>query len=396
MDQKRNSGDNDHRFIRLSSSQNGKQNNSGKKYSSDRKIIGYSERKKSASDVKPENYKIKATSAGDKNGINSKDNLQRKRKSVLMRKRRTFFGLILLILVVAIIFAFFTRKNGLSVTVGDKELGFVKNEKNAEENILSTVKAQIETERGTTIQFVDEIKFKPVHLKTEAATSDFMISEIRKNINYNVSAAVIVVDGNDAAVLNNKAEAQKLLDDVINEYIPADSKIDKEKSGFVQKVEVVEKYVASEKISSVEEVKNKFLSGNKTTKTYTVKRGDTLSRIAAEKDMSYKEIFDLNPNVTEKNLIAGHQINVYELIPFLSVRTTETVSFIEKQLKTVEYKNDSTLKKGTQKVIQQGKDGQKEVISQIIRVNGFEESSKVVEEKTLVEPVTEIIAVGTA
>ncbi len=385
MSPKNNSGDNEHRFIKFSSLQNGS-NNDKKASSGDRK-------KAPSSNLPARNYKYKSanTDLGTKTNTS-----QIKKKPKTIKNKRKCYSIVIVVWGRVLTFWLFIRKNGYAVTIGEKELGIIKKEKNIEEDIMSTVKAQIETERGTTIQFVDEVKFTPVRIKSKAATTDYIITEIRNNVAYNVSAAVIVVDGNDAAVVNNKTEAETLLNEIIDEYIPEGSKIDREKSGFVQTVEVVEKFVDSSEISTPEQVKEKFLSGNKVIKPYTVQRGDTLSKIAAERDMEYKEILDLNPTVTEKTLIAGHQISVYQLVPFLSVRTTETVSFIEKELKKVEYRDDSSLKKGTQKVIQQGKDGQKEVISQIIRVNGFEESSQVIEEKILVEPVTEIIAVGTA
>lgn len=81
--------------------------------------------------------------------------------------------------------------------------------------------------------------------------------------------------------------------------------------------------------------------------------------------------------------------------PYLSVKTIETVVMTAIEPKTFEYKKDNTKNEGYQKVVQQGRAGQKESTMQMIRINGFIEDEKEISKKVTVEPVPEIIVQGT-
>jgi uncharacterized protein YabE (DUF348 family)/3D (Asp-Asp-Asp) domain-containing protein len=59
-------------------------------------------------------------------------------------------------------------------------------------------------------------------------------------------------------------------------------------------------------------------------------------------------------------------------------------------------KNDSTLKKGTTKVVQNGVQGEKTTVTRVFYANGKEASSAVVSEAVTKQPVQKIVAAGTA
>ena len=58
-------------------------------------------------------------------------------------------------------------------------------------------------------------------------------------------------------------------------------------------------------------------------------------------------------------------------------------------------RNDSSLYEGDTKVVTQGKDGQLERLVEVLIVDGKEGSQRVLSEKVLVAPVTEVVSVGT-
>jgi uncharacterized protein YabE (DUF348 family) len=223
---------------------------------------------------------------------------------------------------------------------------------------------------------------------------EYAISQLKQTVTYKVEAAVIIVDGSKVAVMSNKEEAQAVLDSIIQEYIPEDKNI--VESGFVENVSVETDYVDSGEIMTSEEVYSKLTVGSPTTKKYSVVSNDTLYKIAANADITVEELLKANPGMTlDSTLRIGQELNLTVMEPFLSVKTAENIVFTEKQEKAVEYKQDSSKPAGYKKVTQQGQDGQKEVTTQIIRINGFESEEKVISEKTTVEPITEIIVVGT-
>ena len=61
----------------------------------------------------------------------------------------------------------------------------------------------------------------------------------------------------------------------------------------------------------------------------------------------------------------------------------------------VEKKNDSSLLKGTEKVVTQGQKGKVERTYVTVKENGEVVSKSVTEEKVVEEPITEVVAVGT-
>jgi LysM repeat protein len=213
-------------------------------------------------------------------------------------------------------------------------------------------------------------------------------------VTYKVEAAVITVDGAEIMALANQTQSKEILDGIIAEYIPEGSNI--VENGFVEKVETITKFVDSEAIVSKEEAVAKLTAGTSTTKDYSVASGDNLFKIATNNGITVEDVLAANPGMTvNTTIMVGSKINLKVMVPFISVKTAENTVFTEKQEKEIEYRQDNTKPVSYKKVIQQGKDGQKEVTTQIIRINGFESEQKTVSETITVEPVTEIIVVGT-
>lgn len=287
------------------------------------------------------------------------------------------------------------RKNAVKVYVGEENVCIIKNSKVKAEDFVNTVTAQLASEVGTNVKINEEIKFTPARgKKKDFVTPEYAISKIKQVVTYKVEAAVITVDGAEILALATQAQAKEILDGIVAEYIPEGSNI--VESGFVEKVETITKFVDSGMIVSKEEAVAKLTAGTSTTKDYSVVSGDTLFRIATKNSITVEDVLGANPGMTvDTKLKVGDKINLKVLVPFISVKTAENTVFTEKQEKQVEYRQDNTKPVSYKKVIQQGKDGQKDVITQIIRINGFESEQKTVSEKITVEPVTEIIVVGT-
>lgn len=318
---------------------------------------------------------------------------KRKRRSIKLKNRR--LDVLVIFIFVIILLALFSifSKNAYDITVDGESVGVIKKTNIEVSDINNTVIAGIEQQLGSKIQINEEIGMKAVRVsKKDMVTIDYVISKIKENVTYKVEAAVITVDGIEAAVLSNTAEADKLLNEIKSEYIPEDKK-DKMEASFVEDVQVVSKYVNSDDIITADVAKSKFQQTTKVSKTYTVQSGDTLSKIADAAVMTMDEFYAENPGITT-TLKLGQVVNILVDKPALSVKTIETNIFTEIAKKQVKYQTDSSKPASYQKVIQQGSDGQKEITVQTIRINGFEEEQAVVSENITQEPVDEIIEVG--
>lgn len=293
-----------------------------------------------------------------------------------------------------------TKKDGLEVFVGQQSVGIVKVKKQNDVSpttLMQTVTAQLKEERGSDVQVNETLTLKPIHIssknKKEVVTVDYIIPKIRQTVTYKVAGAAITVDGTVAVILANETEANNLLETIKNKYVPEGATMEKE---FVEEVKVTIQFVDSGEIMSTEAAQKKFEEGTEMQKTYTVQSGDTISKIATGAGMTTEELLEANQGMTIKTrLKIGQTVNISVEKPFVSVKTIENVTKTEPAPKEYEYREDPTKNKGYQKVIQEGKDGEKEVTIQIIRVNGYEESQQEVSSKFTVEPMTEIIVQGT-
>lgn len=326
-------------------------------------------------------------------GQKRRQNRQVKQKRKKQQKKMVLWAALLCLVLVLSMTIF--GKNGQQIQVGDTVAVVMKKSNITAEDFTKSVEAQLGGKLGTTVQINETITFTPVRAdKKDLVTTEYALSRVCELVTYQVQAAVITVDGAQVVALATQEEAQSVLDSIMSEYVPEGAEI-AEKS-FVENVEVVQQFVDSEEIVSTEEAYATLTAGTPATQTYTVTSGDTLSVIASKNKVTVEEILEANPTIDiTTTLNIGDKLNLNVTVPFLSVKTAENVVYTEVQQKEVEYREDATKPSGYRKVVQQGKDGQKEVTSQIIRINGFETEQKVISEKTTMEPVTEVIVVGT-
>jgi len=320
---------------------------------------------------------------------------QRDKKNKRNRQLAMILTAAAVILFAVVVIFSAVRKNATEISVNDALVCTVKKTNITSEDITNTVTAQLTSEYGANVRINEEIILEDVRApKKELVTMEYALSQLKQAVTYKVEAAVIIVDNNKVAVMPTVEEAQTVLDSIIAEYIPEDKNI--VERGFVESVRVQQDFVDAGEMMAAEEVYTKLTVGSPVTKTYTIATNDTLYKIAANADITVEELLEANPGITLDSVLrVGQDINLTVLEPFLSVKTAENIIFTEKQAKEVEYRQDSSKPSSYKKVTQQGQDGQKEVTTQIIRINGFETEEKVISEKTTVEPITEIIVVGT-
>jgi len=342
----------------------------------------------------------KPVRSSERRRITSAEKTQaRKQQRAVKNRRRRQMGIICvavvaILLAVTVVFSA-VRKNATEISVNDAVVCTVKKTNITAEDITNTVTAQLASEYGANVLVNEEIVLLDVRApKKELVTMEYALSQLKNTVTYKVEAATIIVDNNKVAVMTNVEEAQAVLDSIVAEYIPEDKNI--VESGFVEVVEVEKDFVDAGEIMEAEEVRTKLTVGSPVTKTYSIATNDTLYKIAANADITVEALLEANPGITLDSVLrVGQQLNLTVLEPFLSVKTAENIVFTEKQQKEIEYRQDSSRPSSYKKVTQQGRDGQKEVTTQIIRINGFETEEKVISEKTTVEPITEIIVVGT-
>ncbi len=327
-----------------------------------------------------------------------------KRKKILRKgmpaKNRRLLTLIIGILAVVLLLLILFRQNGKEVFIGETSMGIVKDKSITPDALTETLLAQLRQEVGANIQINETIDVKPVHIsksrEKDVCKMEYLIPSMRQKVTYLVEAAAITVDGKEVVIVENQEEANAVFESLQSEYIPEDASRNII-AGFKENVQVVLKYVDPSVIVAKENAIQTLKSGTKVQKTYTVQAGDALYKIAALFEMTQEELKAMNADTipANGNLQVGWVLNVMAEEPMVSVKTEETVVLTEVQERKTVYQQDNTKNKGYQKVTEAGKDGQKEITKKITRINNEIISEEVVDEKTTVEPIDEIIVQGT-
>ncbi len=210
-----------------------------------------------------------------------------------------------------------------------------------------------------------------------------------------VDAYELIVDGETWFVLEDVKQITKALDQFKAKMSPSvndDTKI--LSANFVQEVEIVPVRVAQTKLSVIDNLYLKLQHPIQAESNYIVQEGDSAWEIAEKLDMDLENIAQMNPGTELEKLWPGDEIIVSSVQYYLDVNVTlqsRTEQVIHFETKTM---NDASLSQNTKKVTKQGVDGLKEVIVEYEWVNGVEESSNILSETVLVEPITAEVVVG--
>ncbi len=341
--------------------------------------------------------KRRTTSTKKAAGFENNDVERRKRRKKKADRERQMIKMGLggiVVLILTIIIFIFTRKTGVNILVNGESVAQVKDKKITAEYVINTVEAQLASEYGTQVEICEEIVVEKARVKKDNVVStEYAISAVRNAVTYNVLAGVLYVNGSKLLAMDNLEALNALLDELKKDYVPEGSEIIS--ATFVDDVKAESGFVDKDTIINHDTAKAKLTQGVPTKKTYSVKSGDSFYLIASKNGITVESLLEANPGMTiDTKIKVGDTLNLVVSVPFLSVKTVEEMTYTEKDEKKVEYRTNSAKDSSYKKVIQQGRDGQKEVTVQVIRINGFEEEQKVISEVTTVEPVTEIIEVG--
>lgn len=215
---------------------------------------------------------------------------------------------------------------------------------------------------------------------------------------------IISVNGADVALLSGKEEAEATLEAIKANYITSGAEVIsaefKEevaiRSADIRLNEEGKPDVAIPSFENAQDAKAYILTGTSEPKTYVVQGGDTLWDIAMNNGISVYELQDMNPQLTPDTLSIGQELYLYELHPFVTVAVTERVTATEAIPYDTTYENSDSLYKGQYSVKSAGVKGSKEVTTEYVKENGIVQSSTVVAENVISQPVAQVSYVGTA
>lgn len=280
-----------------------------------------------------------------------------------------------------------------------KVLGVVKDKEDVLK-ITDLVQGALTEEKNieVVIDKKDDISFKRVAAMGDDVHIDSS-EEVLRRLTYvgdvNVKAYSITVNGKQAATLDSKESAENVLSAIKDEYTSKGDNVVVEDSKFVEDVEIKEVNTDLDNLQEEDAAKKAIQTGAVVETSHVVMKGETLSDLAKQYEMSEEEILELNPQINPRKLEVGSEVQLKEEAPVVTYEASELVTYNEDiDYETKEEKTDE-LYEGETKVKVKGKKGAKEVTARVETSNGKESTKVPIVEKIEKEPTTEVILVGT-
>ena len=311
--------------------------------------------------------------------------LQNKKLSV-----RVAIGIVI-ITVLSILWTNVIRKPAYLVIVDGKKAFVVKHKSDVEEALLSLQEQQAEQIKSK-LELGNQIDYRRTFAsRGDVISGDELEKALRKTVNFKMLAGALIVDGKTIAYLESKAEAEKLLKKLKEEYTAVDEGEKLISVDFAEKVAVAEKSVNSAKVMSFDEAYQLITTGTDKPEKYIVKEGDNLWLIARRNDMYVDDIMRAN-KLTSENLQIGDELILVKSQPYINV-----VAKVEgEKIETIPFETKTEISSSASgvRIKQEGRNGEKKIVYVATKVNGVIEEREVKEETILKEAVTRILVKG--
>ncbi len=300
-----------------------------------------------------------------------------------------FAAVSLVVAVVGIVNVVYTLS--YAVSVDGQRLGVVETEE-AFQQVVSTVEDQATDILGYDYTINSDVTYERALIKQGAFTDEAVFENyLFDQIGEVMKTYLLTVDGQFIGAYNDYDALEQLLESIKAQYMTDNTGT----AAFVEGVEITYGYAPSNVLQGLDEIHAALTANTAGETTYTVVSGDTYSGIAYANDMSLTELMTLNPNASLDRLMPGDMLTIKVAIPYLSVRTTESISYTESIACPVEEVQDSSMYTGTSKITTQGVAGEQVIDADVIFINGIEQERTITNTTVTREPTTTVKAVGT-
>lgn len=291
----------------------------------------------------------------------------------------------------------------LEVVYNNKSIGYISNEsvyveaKDIVKKRLSTGDFSTETEATAAFSANLRAEYKIAVVSVEELNDAQTISDkmIENSVDNLTNACGVYVDGKFICAVKNEADAKSVFYSILEPY-ESQAQAEGYVVGFAQNIDYVQGlYKDDESVMwDAATLAEKLSQPKEEAVVHTVSEGDTLESIAAEYELDEADIIELNPAYDFENMLEGDSVTVKQAKGFINIRKTVTTT----EIRDIEYdtvkKKDSTKYSGYKKVEQKGVDGSERVTKTKIYIDGELVDTKY-DYETIVEPVDEIVIVGT-
>lgn len=279
----------------------------------------------------------------------------------------------------------------------DKVLGVVKNQQDVYE-IVELVDGKLASAYQAEIKIDKEqdISFRRIFAwQTQLDSQEDILNRLTYMKDMKVTGYGIYVNNKLTAVLDSRATAKSVLDEITNQYVKQEENIVYDSIGFSEDVEIKDVETKLGSLERKDDVMAFMLTGAVEKKVHLVQSGETFSSIAKLYGMSQSDLMGSNPEVIPEKLQIDQEISLIRPVPIATVETVETVTYRETIPFEVAYEETSTLYKGENTVKSQGSNGEREVQAKIVRSNGVETEKVELSSSVVTASVAQVVLQGT-
>jgi len=288
----------------------------------------------------------------------------------------------------------------MSVSVNGQVIGYVENETEFA-SIAQMAKEKISADNSGTAVLIPEetialadARISESGAEEKAVDENTLAEEILAQDNVRANVYNLVVNDETIATFATLKEASDVLNTLIASFETPDTTTP---GAFQETVTIIteEKPFEDLNFSNPDDVITYLLTGGVELKEYTIQDGDTLWALSMDLDYSLDEIYAANPDKDLANsLHPGDVIQLTRAVPVLHYETSglevtrEPIAFETEEEKTDE------MYMGEKEVKVPGVEGEREVTRDVTRINGIVQSSEEVNSVTIIEPITQVMLVG--
>ncbi|MFZ5353954.1 MAG: peptidoglycan DD-metalloendopeptidase family protein [Bacillota bacterium] len=313
----------------------------------------------------------------------------------IINKKRFVLSISTALLFVLISSYIYVSGIAYSVQVNGVEVGKVKNISIAA-NAQKSLEEEYKSIANANIKLTAEITTSKTRGRGKEIMDEAQLLEAFKNvINYNIETFSIYADGSVIAILKSKEEAEEVLSAVKEHYLAGVDTAKLKEVSFAENIEVKQEYNDLNKVMQKDEVVSFVIKGTNEERTHKVVSGESFWSISRKYNMNTDDLIKANPTVNPNKLQIDQVLSLIIPKPLISVKTVETVTYTDKILFEQKIEFSDSLYADQTSIKVKGVPGEKEVIADIVKVNGLETERTILSEKVIKEPKEQILIKGT-
>lgn len=284
------------------------------------------------------------------------------------------------------------------VYLNDKDIGAMADVSGLE-TMLETIYAEHESYYGMEVSKDVALSYYPIYIEQgHLCPSSYYEDILRNNMEVNVVAWVIFVNNSPVIALNNREDAQWILEQLTVPYKNEEGAENRTDIGFLENVEIKSEAISYSKVTDKDTGLRIMQYGDDIEIfRHKVVSGESLYTICKSYDLSLVEIRKANPSLpADGKIYSGDLLIVTKINNVVNIVYTEYEERAEKMEYETTVLYDDTMYESQTRVQQQGITGTRNIKANVYYINGSESSYEVlVADPPTQEPVNEILVKGT-